>query len=223
MSWLDRLRQGADHGSGVAAGEAVGPNDAGGPDGTDAALPPPVERAAPGVAAVFGDLREDGSHAVLDLGPAAESHLDLYGRYARRIRFADLLTDPPRGAAWAAALQALPPAPREPYDVVMAWNLLDRVWPEARPPLVERLAQLTRPGARVYVLLDASGESAVHPLRFTLLDVDRVRQEALGPAVPAHSPLLPAQVERLLAPFEVVRAFTLRGGYREYFAVKGGP
>jgi hypothetical protein len=32
--------------------------------------------------------------------------------------------------------------------------------------------------------------------------------------------LLPAQVEKLLEPFDVVRAFTLRTGMREYMAVK---
>jgi hypothetical protein len=32
--------------------------------------------------------------------------------------------------------------------------------------------------------------------------------------------MLPAQVERTLAPFKVVRAFTLKGGLREYMAVR---
>jgi hypothetical protein len=172
------------------------------------------------MAVLFHELESDAGQSVLDLGPAAENHLELYGRFARRIRFADLLTRPPQGTAWAEALDALPPDPIKPYGVVLAWDLLDRLWPEARPALVERLDELTGAGAHLYVLVNASGEHTVRPLRFTLLGPDRVRQEVTGPSVPAHDPLLPAQVERLLSPFEVVRAFTLRGGLREYVAMK---
>jgi len=78
VRWLRRTRH--DEPSEVGA---EGPEDATGP--------PVVERAAPGMAAFFAELEEDGSHAVLDLGPAAEANFRLYGRFARRIRFADLL------------------------------------------------------------------------------------------------------------------------------------
>jgi len=182
----------------------------------------PIERAAPGVAALFAGLSEDGSHAVLDFGAAAETNLRLYSRFARRIRFADLLTDPPHGDAWAAALRALPPHPDQPYDIVLVWNLLDRLAPEERPPLVERLTRLTASGARLYVVVDASSEPNTQPFRFTLLDVDRVSQQAVGPPHPPQPQLLPAEVERLLEPFRVVRGFTLRHGLREYLAIRGG-
>jgi hypothetical protein len=104
--------------------------------------------------------------------------------------------------------------------VVLAWNLLDRIWPEERRSLVERLAELTAPRARLYAVVDASGAPTSQLHRFTLLDVERLQEEAVGPAVRAHAPLLPAQVEKLLEPFDVVRAFTLRTGMREYMAVK---
>ena len=43
---------------------------------------------------------------MLDLGPAAEPTFELYGRFARRIHFADLLTAPIRGETWEAAMRA---------------------------------------------------------------------------------------------------------------------
>jgi hypothetical protein len=183
---------------------------------------PPVERAAPGIAALFAGLDPSRTYSVLDLGAAAESHLRLYGTYARQIRFADLLERPSRGADWAGAVHGIPPNPHQPYDLVLAWNLLDRLGPETRHLLIERLDGLTAHGARLYAAVDASGASETRPLRFKLLGVDRVRQEVAGPPEAAPPQLLPAQVERLLAPFEVVRAFTLRLGLREYVAVKGG-
>lgn len=209
MAWLSRLRR---------------PSQANTPVAEEPGEPsrPSVERGAPGIAALFSDLREDGTHAVLDMGASAETKLRLYSRYARRIRFADLLSDPPRGSAWPGALEALQPHPQQLFDLVLAWNLLDRLPPAERPPLIRRLDQLTTADARIYLLVDASGEPTAPPLRFSLLELDRVSQEPVGPPTPCHAQLLPAEVERLLAPFEVVRAFTLRLGLREYVAMKGG-
>lgn len=208
MSWLERIRP--------TRPEATRPSE------PVAEVRAPTERAAPGVAALFAGLGPGEGHSVLDLGPAAESHLRLYCGFARQIRFADLLPQPPRGAALRAALGALPPNDRLPYDLVLGWNLLDRLDPEERTLVVGRLAEITAADARLYIVVDASGASTTQPLRFNLLDVDRVSQRPVGRPVPAHRQLLPAQVERLLAPFEVVHAFTLRTGLREYVAVKGG-
>lgn len=182
--------------------------------------PAPVERAAPGVAALFEGLQEDGGHAILDLGSASPGNFRLYSRFARQIRFADFLVEPPEGAAWAQALRRLRPPPGQGFDLVLAWNLFDRLHSKDRVLLVERLVELTSPGARLYLVVDASGEAVTAPLRFSILDVDRVSQQMVGSPSPAGPQLLPAEVERLLGPFEVVNAFTLRMGLREYMAVK---
>ncbi len=179
-----------------------------------------MERAAPGIAALFDGLSEDGSHAVLDLGPAVDSHLRLFSGFARRIRFAGLLPRRHGDEEWAEALRSLLPHPQQSYDLVLAWDLLDRLSHEARSPLIKRLTEVTAPGARLYMVVDASEEPTTQPFRFALLDTDRVSQWAVGQPEPAPRGLLPAQVERLLAPFEVVQAFTLRSGQREYVAVK---
>jgi hypothetical protein len=189
-------------------------------EGRGASPPAPVVRAAPGIAALFDGVKADGSHAVVDLGPAAEPHFRLYGQYARRIRFADLVPRVPYGSGWEAADRALPLDPRQPYDLVLAWNVLDRLTVEERPQLVERLDRITAPGARLYTLVEASGAHETRPCRFTLLDVGRVSQDFTGPAELAGRELLPAEVERLLEPFEVVHAYTLRSGMREYVAIK---
>jgi len=179
-----------------------------------------VERAAPGIAELFAGLREDQSYSVLDLGPASESHLRLYGGFACHVRFADLLTKPPVGKAWPDALASLPPHPHRGYDFILLWNLLDRIGPEEASSLVETLVGHTAPGARIYAVVDASEETTTRPLRFTLKTLDRVAQQAVGPPEAARRQLLPAQMERLLAPFEVDRAFTLRLKQREYVAVR---
>jgi hypothetical protein len=172
------------------------------------------------LAAVLDRVSEDRSHAVLDLGPAADSSLRVYSRFARWVRFADLLGGPVPPGGWAAALNALPSHPERPYDLVFAWNVLDRVDPAERPILVKRLTDITAPDARLYVAVEASEHGESHPLRFALLDVDRMRYEPTGPMRPTWPQLRPAEVERLLIPFKVVRAFTSKVGLREYVAVR---
>lgn len=209
MGWFRRLR------------EALAPPAD--PEEPQAEAPATTEQASPGIAALFEGLKEDRGHAVLDLGLAADTHLRLFRKYARAVRFAGLTPEPPAGTGWNAAIRALPPHPDHPYDVVLAWNVLDRLSDRERRHLVGRLDEITGPGARLHLFVDASGEAATPAVRFTLLDLDRVSREVVGPPERGGgSQLLPAQVERLLAPFEVVRAFTLRHGLREYVAVKGG-
>jgi hypothetical protein len=137
------------------------------------------------------------------------------------VRFADLLTAPPSGTSWDSALRNIPRFPDQPYDLVVAWNLLDRMAPGQRHLFVERLLDLTSPQAHLYVVVDTSGDRATCPLRFSLLGEDRVRQEPTGPSQPAWPQILPAEMERLLEPFRVVQAFVLRLGMREYVAVRG--
>lgn len=195
------------------------PADAGSGD-EESAAPASVERASPALAALFEGLHDDGRHTVLDLGRAGGRRLRLLGRFARQIRFAGLVPLPPRGDALTAALEALPPNPDRPYDVVLAWDALDRIDPEERPMLVERIVELTAPGALIYLVVESSGAVLTRPVRLTLVELDRVSQEPVGPPEPARPNLLPGHVERLLDPFEVRHAFSLRIGLREYVAVK---
>ena len=188
----------------------------------------PVERALPGITALLDGVGEDRTHAVLDLGPASDSSLRVYGRFARWVRFMDLLG----GATWpqAPGPAAGSPEVRTPrmllprldrsYDLVFTWDTLDGLFPENRPRLVEWLADTTVLDARIHIVVRASEDVLTRPLRFTFLDVDRIRYEPSG-TTPVPGPrLLPADVAKLLTRFEVVHAFTLRAGLREYVAVR---
>jgi hypothetical protein len=97
---------------------------------------------------------------------------------------------------------------------------MDRLDTEGRKRLIDRLTEISATDARLHLMVEAAEKAVTVPLRYTLLDVDRMRCEATGPARSTPPRLLPAQVERVLAPFKVVRAFTLKGGLREYVAVR---
>lgn len=182
--------------------------------------PEPLTRRSPGLAALFEALHTDGRHSVLDLGSAGARPLRLLGRFARQIRFAGLLPRMPGDGGWLDRVLSLPANPRRPYDVVLAWDVLDRLAPDERSPAVARIWEVTAPRARLYTVVDASGSSTTHPLSHTLVDLDRVAERVVGSEQRAHEQLLPAQVERTLSPFQVTHAFTLRAGLREYVALK---
>ncbi|HET9438920.1 MAG TPA: hypothetical protein VFO52_02045 [Longimicrobiales bacterium] len=176
------------------------------------------EGAVPGIAALFQGIAEDRTHAVLDLGAASEQSLRVYSRFARWIHFADLLSETwpqqSSGGAWQ-----LPKLERA-YDLVFGWDILDRMFPEAGSRLVQWLTNSTAPGARVHVIVRASEDAISRPLRFTLMDVGRIRYEIAGTARLPLARLLPAEVGKVLAPLRVEHAFTLKSGLREYLAVR---
>lgn len=194
------------------------------PDAPPAAESEPesVEGAAPGVAALLDGVSEDRSHAVLDLGPATDRSLRVYSRFARWVRFADLLGEAwwPSQAPAGDLLKTVLPQPDRPYDLVFAWDILDRLFPDDRPRLVEWLADVTAPDARLHLLVRSSDEANMRPLRFTLLDVDRMLYEPIGTAALPPSRLLPADIGKLLSPLRVAHAFTLKTGFREYVALR---
>lgn len=176
----------------------------------------PGERASPGLGALFSGMREGGGYAVLDLGPARPAHLRVLSPYVGQLRFSDL-THGATGILPAEAIRSLPENPVAPYDIVLAWDVLDRMRAEERTELIAKLADITGERARMFFMVDASGGQRRRALSFTLTGPGRVIQAEIGPPLPAVSELLPAAVERLLGPaFEVQSAFYVRSGWREY-------
>jgi hypothetical protein len=157
---------------------------------------------------------------VLDLGAATGQNLRVYSRFARWIHFADLLGEQwsYRGEPSAGGLH-LPRLDRA-YDLVFAWDILDRLFPEARSRLVQWLTDITAPETRIHAVVRASEHAISRPLRFTLMDVGRIRYETAGTARLPVSRMLPAEVAKVLAPLRVAHAFTLKNGLREYLAVR---
>jgi hypothetical protein len=182
----------------------------------------PAERTSPGLAALFDTLRESGNHSVLDLGPARGRHLQVLAPFARQVRFAGLVPRSLVAGEWVLALRALPPNDDSPYDVVLGWDVLTWLDPDERAAAAARLAEITAPGARIHLIVDGTGAATAQPLEYTLMGTGRLAEKAVGPAERVAHPLLPAQLERALAPLEVMRAFVLRTGAREFLAKKRG-
>jgi hypothetical protein len=188
---------------------APGPGESGG-----------TVQSAPGIAALLEELPTDGVDTVLDLGPAVGNNLRWFGRYARRLRFADLKRAWRSVGSLAEALDGLGHHPDAPYDLILAWDFIDQVSPEQRPGVVASLAAVSAPGARLHFMIDMSDLQFVRPARYSVVDAHHLRRDDAGPLQPAQPRLTPADVERLMAPFLILHAFVLRSGVREYVAVR---
>jgi hypothetical protein len=178
----------------------------------------PVERGSAGLAALFNEIPADGSHAILDLGASEGPSLAVYGRYARWIRFADLLT-PASSTAPAEAVEDLPANPRRPYDLILGWDIVERLPPAVRPRLMARLAEIAAPGARLFIVLESPDDHSNHLRRFAVLSSEHLRIESSEELRPPHPAIAPAEVKDVLAPFHLRHAFTTRVGLREYIAI----
>jgi hypothetical protein len=85
--------------------------------------------------------------------------------------------------------------------------------------MVARLAKIAAPGARLHMVVEAPERTGPRPVRFSLFDPGRMRHELTWDDGVAGPRLFPSAVEKMLAPFLVERAFTLKDGLREYLAV----
>jgi hypothetical protein len=162
-------------------------------------------------------MKREGRHSILDLGEGSSRQMEVLAPYARLIRFVGLVpgTEAPPDPG------ALPAHPDYPYDVVLGWDVLDRLAPPERVALMDRLSGITAPNARMYAWVSSTATGMVQPVRSTLLEVGRVEEEPVGRPVAAGPQLLPAHVEKILSPWVVSHAFSLRVGKREYVARKG--
>ena len=194
-------------------------------EATPAATPSPAVHASPGFAALFTAAPSVHLARILDLGPAVGENLAFYGRFARTVRFVDMLRDeigggPAARRNVASLLDGCLKAGDGPYDLVLAWDLLNYLEHDAGRDLIERLEGCTRVGTRLFAMISSGHTMPARPQRFTIVDAQRLAYRETGGGVCASPELAPAEVGRLLAPFRVERSVVLSHGVREYVAVR---
>jgi hypothetical protein len=162
---------------------------------------------------------------VLDLGPASCRNLEHYSVFASVVRFADLRAaaipsqaPDPDDRSFGEKLNVLLPLTDRPFDLVLAWDLLNYLDGDRAPRLVRHLASVAAPGARLHAMIVTAPTLSAEPLSYQIVSPGEV---AYGPGCrPVPAPQLsPAKVERWLEPFRVSRSVILRHGVRELLAV----
>ena len=121
-----------------------------------------------------------------------------------------LATDP------AAAFRRILPVDRDPFDVVLAWDVFNYLERDQLRCLASDLAWLSRPGALMLAFISTAREMPARAGGFQVADeatlLWRPREAPMR-----RSPMYPpADVERLVAGYTVVHSVLMRHGVREY-------
>lgn len=132
-----------------------------------AAKPPATELApvnAPLFRRLVESLSEERRSVVLDLGPARPEMVALLTPFRCRLDIADVAegladldAEPDPALLRAKAEALLPPARKEPADIVLCWDLLNYLQRPALAAFMDCIAARMRPGAFAHVLIVYSG------------------------------------------------------------------
>lgn len=169
-------------------------------------------------------LRDDRRLVVLDLGAARSETVALLTPFRCRLEIADLADGLPAldaetefNALRDRAEDLLPPARREPVDIVLCWDTLNYLQRPALTALAERLAARMRPGGFAHLLITYSGTTMpAAPSHWAAFADGRLVElptaEARRPA-PRYTP---EDLGKCLRGFRPESAMLLRNGMQEF-------
>jgi hypothetical protein len=194
---------------------------------SEVARPPVATYTSPGLEAAFAGLPEPPACRVLELGPAVGDNVAFVSRLAQLIEVVDMGRVPfgrrsPVGPAIERDISRLRELQAEgagPFDLVLAWDLLNYVSRESLSEFVELLAILCAPRGRLLATVFEGETMPARPSRYRIAGPTRLVSEAVTRDVTGAPDLPPAEIERLFRGFRVERSFVLRHGAREYLAV----
>ncbi|MCB1054958.1 MAG: hypothetical protein KDD11_05530 [Acidobacteria bacterium] len=178
---------------------------------------------------LFDSLRRAGDHRVLDLGPAAGTNLETFSQLGCRLHVADLYrglagsgaTPADDAGRWHDTFAALLPSPGagEPFDAILAWDLLDYLGRRQRKALMDLVLPLCRPGALFFCMVSIRAAIPARPLAYRIVAPDRLMAggdpDPVRPGPKLHQP----DLLRAMPGFRVFKSFLLRHGVQEYLLV----
>lgn len=160
-------------------------------------------------------LPASGGARVLDLGAACQENLAFFAPLCRTYAIADLHLPLPMGKElWP------PPLPRPgvaaPFDLILAWDLLNYLAPDELSKMAELLVALSRRGTRLFGLIYTSAEMPTRSGRFRVAGRSTLaygERSSVRRAAPRYRE---PDLLRSLRGFAVERVFLLRHGVEEY-------
>ena len=110
----------------------------------------------------------------------------------------------------------LPISDLGPFDLILAWDLLNYLTGEQMAVLGKQLARICRRESLVFALITNAKEMPVQPIRFRIIDNDTLSY-TIDSELGRPSPLFKEpDLNRWLPDFEVETSFLLRNGLQEY-------
>jgi len=156
-----------------------------------------------------------GGARVLDLGAACAENFGYFAPRCRTYAIADLRLPLRLGAElWPHPLPRPGTAP--PFDLILAWDLLNYLSADDLAQLAELFKGLSRPGTRLFGLVYTSADMPARPARFGIAGPTSLRYGGLTGARRPSPRYKEPELVRILDGFAVERVFLLRHGVGEY-------
>jgi len=187
---------------------------------------PPLYR-SPTLKVLVSRLSSETSYHILDLGVASGANVEFFSRFSGRLQIADLpdalaseelrslLRNDP-----AAAFRRVLPVAWKPFDVVLAWDVLNYLSRDQFRCLAAHVSSLCQPGALMFALVSTRKEMSSVPQVFKIVDEQTLLLRPQTTAVQPSPRFPPAEVERLMSGFAVVQSVVMRHGVQEYLLVR---
>ncbi|MGB6364333.1 MAG: hypothetical protein WBG64_16830 [Thermoanaerobaculia bacterium] len=174
---------------------------------------------------LLGHLDETRWSKILDLGPAVGANVEFFTQYSCKLFIADLFQafSPGRsslglgGGALSRRLQQdLPSRDQAPFDIILAWDLLNYLEPEEMETAGRHLAALCNPKGLLFALLSNHHQLPDRPISFGIVDIDTLAYDNRSTATRPSPHYREPDLKRHLPAFVVETSFLLRNGMQEY-------
>jgi len=180
---------------------------------------------SPGLEEALRGTPDDGSCKVLDLGPSVADNVEFVSSFAPYQQIIDVVGRDPSasdvelsGFGRISALQDLFDRHRRSFNLVLMWDVLNYLPMDRAEKLLQSVAELCLPGARLHAIVFATDTMAAMPNRYRIVDSARLAYEVATTEQRGAPALPPAAVEKLLQGFRVEHSFVLQHGVHEYVA-----
>ena len=180
---------------------------------------------SPGLEEALRGVPDDGSCKVLDLGPSVADNVEFVSSFASYLQIVDAIDRDPSasdleggGFGRLSALQSLFDRHRRSFSLVLMWDVLNYLSIDQAERLLQSVAELCLPGARLHAIVFATDTMAAVPNRYRIINSARLAYEPATTELRGVPDLPPAAVQKLLQGFRVEHSFVLQHGVHEYVA-----
>jgi hypothetical protein len=182
---------------------------------------------SPGLEETMSGVPDDGSCKVLDLGPSVADNVEFVSSFASYLQIIDVIDRAPAtsdtggsGVGRLSALPALMDEHRRSFNLVLAWDVFNYLSTDQAERLVQSVAELCLPNARLHAIFFATDTMPAVPNRYRIVNSARLAYEPGTTEVRGAPDLPPAAVGKLLKGFRIEHSFVLQHGVHEYVTTR---
>ena len=182
---------------------------------------------SPGLEEALRGVADNGSCKVLDLGPLVADNVEFVSSFASYLQIVDAIDRSPSvhdteggGFGRLSTLQSLFNKHRRSFNLVLVWDVLNYLSTDQAERLIQAVAELCHPDARLHAIIFATNTMAAVPNRYRIVDSARLTYEQGTTELRGVPNLPPSAVEKLLKGFRIEHSYVLQHGVHEYVAAR---